>query len=95
MGALNVLGGPLQSCSLDPLTGWLRDGCCHTDGQDQGSHVVCTRMTPAFLNWQLERGNDLITPRLSCASPASSRATAGASARCAGARPTRPVTRRR
>ncbi|WP_326543599.1 DUF2237 family protein [Pseudorhodoferax sp.] len=63
MGALNVLGGPLQSCSLDPLTGWLRDGCCHTDGQDQGSHVVCARMTPAFLNWQLERGNDLITPR--------------------------------
>ena len=61
--ARNVLGGPLQPCSFDPLTGWRRDGCCHTDDEDRGSHVVCARMTPAFLNWQLERGNDLITPR--------------------------------
>ncbi|MFN7693865.1 MAG: DUF2237 family protein [Burkholderiales bacterium] len=61
--ARNVLGGALLPCSFDPLTGWLRDGCCNTDAQDQGSHVVCSRMTPAFLNWQLERGNDLITPR--------------------------------
>jgi hypothetical protein len=62
-GALNVLGGALQPCSYDPLTGWLRDGCCHTDTQDAGSHLVCARMTPAFLNFQFERGNDLITPR--------------------------------
>ena len=61
--ARNVLGTPLLPCSFDPLTGWYRDGCCHTDGQDAGSHVVCARMTPAFLNHQLERGNDLITPR--------------------------------
>jgi uncharacterized protein (DUF2237 family) len=61
--ARNVLGGPLQPCSFDPLTGWWRDGCCHTDAQDAGSHVVCARMTPAFLNHQMERGNDLITPR--------------------------------
>jgi uncharacterized protein len=62
--ALNVLGQPLQPCSADPLTGWYRDGCCHTDANDAGSHVVCARMTLAFLNHQMERGNDLITPRL-------------------------------
>ena len=61
--ARNVLGTPLVPCSFDPLTGWLRDGCCHTDDHDAGSHVVCARMTPAFLNHQMERGNDLITPR--------------------------------
>jgi uncharacterized protein (DUF2237 family) len=61
--ARNVLGGPLQPCSLDPLTGWYRDGCCHTDDHDAASHVICARMTPAFLNHQMERGNDLITPR--------------------------------
>lgn len=61
--ARNVLGGPLQPCSYDPLTGWLRDGCCHTDGNDLGSHVVCARVTVEFLNFQMEHGNDLITPR--------------------------------
>jgi uncharacterized protein (DUF2237 family) len=39
--ALNVLGTPLVPCSYDPLTGWYRDGCCHTDAQDAGSHVIC------------------------------------------------------
>ena len=62
-GARNVLGGPLQACSFDPLAGWYRDGCCHTDDQDAGSHLVCARMTLAFLNFQFERGNDLVTPR--------------------------------
>jgi uncharacterized protein (DUF2237 family) len=61
--ALNVLGTPLVACSYDPLTGWLRDGCCQTDDHDQGSHVICARMTVAFLNFQMERGNDLITAR--------------------------------
>jgi len=61
--ALNVLGTALQPCSYDPLTGWWRDGCCHTDAHDHGSHLVCARMTVAFLNFQFERGNDLITPR--------------------------------
>jgi uncharacterized protein (DUF2237 family) len=61
--AHNVLGGPLQPCSYDPLTGWTRDGCCRTDDHDSGSHVVCAKMTVAFLNHQMERGNDLITPR--------------------------------
>ncbi|WP_199873374.1 DUF2237 family protein [Ideonella sp. A 288] len=61
--ALNVLGAALVPCSYDPLTGWTRDGCCRTDHNDLGSHVVCARMTLAFLNHQFERGNDLITPR--------------------------------
>jgi uncharacterized protein len=61
--ALNVLGEPLQSCSFDPLTGYFRDGCCNTDELDHGTHVVCARMTEAFLRFSAERGNDLITPR--------------------------------
>jgi hypothetical protein len=61
--ARNVLGGPLEPCSFEPLTGWYRDGCCHTDDADAGSHVVCAQVTVGFLNFQMERGNDLITPR--------------------------------
>ena len=61
--AINVLGEDLVPCSYDPLTGWYRDGCCHTDATDAGSHLICARMTMAFLNFQFERGNDLITPR--------------------------------
>ena len=59
----NVLGTDLVPCSFDPLTGWYRDGCCHTDEHDLGSHVICARVTVEFLNFQFERGNDLITPR--------------------------------
>lgn len=61
--ALNVLGTALVPCSYDPLTGYFRDGCCHTDEHDQGSHVVCAKVTQAFLDFSLSRGNDLITPR--------------------------------
>ncbi len=61
--ARNVLGTPLVRCSLAPLTGWYRDGCCHTDDDDAGSHVICARVTVGFLNFQVECGNDLITPR--------------------------------
>jgi len=60
---LNVLGGPLAKCSTNPITGWFRDGCCRTDQNDQGSHTVCARVTTAFLQFSLMRGNDLITPR--------------------------------
>lgn len=60
---LNVLGTPLQACSYDPLTGWWRDGCCRTDAQDLGSHVVCARVTAQFLAFSRSRGNDLVTPR--------------------------------
>ena len=61
--ALNVLGTPLQACSYAPLTGYYRDGCCNTDAHDRGSHVICARVTRAFLDFSLARGNDLITPR--------------------------------
>jgi uncharacterized protein (DUF2237 family) len=58
----NVLGGDLESCSLDPLTGWYRDGSCRTDGTDRGSHTICAVMTADFLEHQRAIGNDLITP---------------------------------
>ncbi|MGV0958479.1 MAG: DUF2237 family protein [Limnohabitans sp.] len=60
--ALNVLGTPLIPCSYDPLTGYYRDGCCHTDEQDLSRHVVCAKVTQAFLDFSLQHGNDLITP---------------------------------
>jgi uncharacterized protein (DUF2237 family) len=63
MTAKNVLGTPLVPCSYDPLTGYFRDGCCNTDAQDSGSHVICTRVTQAFLDFSVARGNDLVTPR--------------------------------
>ncbi|MFM8590606.1 MAG: DUF2237 family protein [Limnohabitans sp.] len=61
--ALNVLGQPLQACSFDPLTGFFRDGCCNTSAEDTGTHVICARMTQAFLDFSLSRGNDQVTPR--------------------------------
>jgi len=61
--ALNVLGTPLVACSYDPLTGYYRDGCCNTDHNDHGSHVVCAKVTQAFLDFSVSRGNDLVTPR--------------------------------
>lgn len=60
--ALNVLGEALVACSYDPLTGFFRDGCCHTREDDTGSHVVCARMTTEFLLFSRARGNDLIMP---------------------------------
>lgn len=59
---LNVLGTALVPCSYDPLTGFYRDGCCNTDENDVGSHVVCARVTAAFLAYSLKQGNDLSTP---------------------------------
>ena len=59
---LNVLGSPLQVCSMDPRTGFFRDGCCNTDEHDQGSHTVCVRMTAEFLTFSRAAGNDLSTP---------------------------------
>jgi uncharacterized protein len=61
--APNVLGTPLVACSYDPLTGYYRDGCCNTDHNDHGSHVVCAKVTQAFLDFSVSRGNDLVTPR--------------------------------
>ncbi len=61
--ALNVLGEPLLACSFDPLTGFYRDGCCHTGPEDVGTHVVCARVTAEFLAFSQAVGNDLSTPR--------------------------------
>ena len=61
--ARNVLGTALIACSYDPITGWLRDGCCNTQDDDSGTHVVCSRVTEPFLRYSLELGNDLMTPR--------------------------------
>jgi uncharacterized protein (DUF2237 family) len=63
MKILNVLGTELVPCSYDPLTGFFRDGCCNTDEQDHGTHVVCARVDKQFLDFSLRRGNDLVTPR--------------------------------
>ena len=60
--ARNVLGSLLQVCSVSPMTGFARDGVCHTGPQDIGSHTVCAQMTEAFLDYALQRGNDLVTP---------------------------------
>lgn len=59
----NVLGEELQSCSTDPLTGFYRDGCCNTGGEDAGVHTVCAVMTEEFLRFSASVGNDLSTPR--------------------------------
>jgi uncharacterized protein len=59
----NVLGDWLELCSLDPTTGFFRDGCCNTGAEDIGSHTVCAVMTAAFLEFSKARGNDLSTPR--------------------------------
>lgn len=61
--ARNVFGEPLEPCSLDPLTGFYRDGCCETGPDDSGSHTVCAIMTEEFLRFSVVRGNDLVTPR--------------------------------
>ena len=60
---LNVLGGPLEGCGTDPMTGFYRDGCCGTGPQDVGSHTVCAVVTADFLAHQQRVGNDLSTPR--------------------------------
>src|SRR6059058_2185739 len=61
-GSRNVLGEPLELCSIQPMTGFYRDGCCNTGREDVGSHTVCVVMTDAFLAFSKSRGNDLSTP---------------------------------
>lgn len=63
MHDLNVLGGPLQACSFDPVTGFFRTGCCETGPEDGGSHTVCARVTEEFLAYSMRQGNDLSTPQ--------------------------------
>ena len=63
MKAKNVLGTELKDCSLDPVTGFYRTGCCDTGMGDIGLHVVCARMTAEFLAFSKTKGNDLSTPQ--------------------------------
>ena len=60
--SFNVLGLTLQPCSMDPVTGFFRDGCCNTCDQDVGSHTVCVEVTQEFLEYSRFAGNDLSTP---------------------------------
>ncbi|HKP78004.1 MAG TPA: DUF2237 domain-containing protein [Phenylobacterium sp.] len=62
-GARNVLGEELVPCSLDPVTGFFRNGCCETGPHDLGMHTVCAVMTAEFLSYSRSVGNDLSTPR--------------------------------
>ena len=62
MRQVNVLGTELQPCSLDPVTGYYRTGCCENHGDDPGLHVVCCRVTEQFLEFSKQAGNDLSTP---------------------------------
>ena len=55
------LGGPLDTCSIRPMTGFFRNGCCDTSAEDGGSHTVCVIVTEAFLKFSASRGNDLST----------------------------------
>jgi uncharacterized protein (DUF2237 family) len=62
VGERNVLGGELEPCGTDPVTGFYRDGCCHTGAEDLGSHTICAVVTAEFLEHQRRIGNDLSTP---------------------------------
>ncbi len=58
----NVLGTELEECSVDPITGFYRDGCCRTGREDEGLHLVCAVMSDEFLEYSRSVGNDLSTP---------------------------------
>jgi hypothetical protein len=62
VSARNVLGGQLEPCGTEPLTGFYRDGCCNTGLEDRGSHTICAVVTGDFLEHQRMIGNDLSTP---------------------------------
>lgn len=61
---VNVLGTELAPCSMEPITGFFRDGCCNTCAEDVGSHTVCVEVSDAFLEYSRFAGNDLSTPHL-------------------------------
>ena len=65
----NVMGGPLDTCSIRPMTGFFRNGCCETSAEDVGMHTVCAVMTAEFLAFSKAAGNDLSTPMLEAQFP--------------------------
>ena len=91
----NVFGDPLQSCSLDPLTGFFRTGCCDADSKDIGKHFVCARVNDVFLKYSLSQGNDLVTPRAEFNFSGLRPVINGASARIVGWRLSMLVARQR
>ena len=90
----NVLGEPLDICSINPMAGFYRDGCCNTGREDVGSHTVCAVMTSAFLEFSKSRGNDLSTAVPEFGFPGLNRATVGASVPLAGRKHSRQAKRR-
>jgi len=60
---MNVFGEEIETCCESPITGFFRDGFCHTDDTDQGVHTICVSMTEDFLEFSKSKGNDLSTPR--------------------------------
>jgi uncharacterized protein (DUF2237 family) len=60
----NVLGGDLEECGTDPVTGFFRDGCCNWSEENVGYHTICSVVTAEFLDHQVSIGNDLVTPNL-------------------------------
>ena len=91
---LNVLGLPIELCCQDPVTGFFRDGHCHTGPLDHGMHTVCALMTEEFLTFSVSAGNDLVTPMPQYGFPGLRVAIAGACVQCDGIRRMRRVTRR-
>jgi uncharacterized protein (DUF2237 family) len=89
----NVLGERLEVCSIDPMTGFFRDGCCNTAREDVGSHTVCAVMTADFLAFSKSRGNDLSTSIPQLGFRGLNPATGGACARRAGRKRSTPVRR--
>ena len=67
--ARNILGTELIVCSIDPMTGFYRNGTCDTCGDDAGQHSICAQMTESFLEFSASRGNDLMTPMPDCKFP--------------------------
>ena len=63
MNQTNIFNEPIEECCSNPITGYFRDGFCHTDKHDRGLHIVCSLMTEDFLGFSKARGNDLSTPR--------------------------------
>ena len=93
--SVNVLGGELQTCSGEPLTGFFRNGCCDTGPLDRGSHTVCAIMTEEFLAYSKYVGNDLTTRQEEYGFPGLKEATNGACAPRAFCKPAKKEPRRK
>ena len=63
MNQTNIFNEPIEECCSNPITGYFRDGFCHTDSHDRGLHIICSFITDDFLSFSKARGNDLSTPR--------------------------------